>query len=421
MTCTVRQQLLVDYLAATDNEIAVDEMLLSMAHTTSERVGYLPRVSRWVGKAKQYPVFSRSVWRLLWLVWLCGGALLFFGFELLRFERLRDQTKKRLSEGISLTDGAVLALSTRACEVIRTAQFPGLPTTWLTLPWAPQQSLPEGAQELALMKLVSRCDLLRACRDAVHATYMLAKDSKRAKWVLQSYTAFRWFLVRGVVDRISGTLVIAEHFDRWAVLVDRSVQSACMQSMAKRMVLIQHGALGGLSAGSHAVSIKPFPTLLTSVHELYAYSSEEEGVFRSSIMVGNGSPLPLAVHYFRPLIDLLGPTESVVPRILFVGHPLCEEFQVSVFKALQKLLHVEAFYKPHPKAPMSASMATIGWKVIDNPRHFPCVELIISYPSTLVIEYEGVGVRASVHPLDIKSDSLEKFIDQTLRMLVPSA
>ncbi len=106
--------------------------------------------------------------------------------------------------------------------------------------------------------------------------------------------------------------------------------------------------------------------------------------------------------------------------MLFVGHPLCEDFQVSVFKALHELVAIEAFYKPHPKAPMSASMANVGWKIIDAADQFPIVEMLISYPSTLVIEYEVFGIHASVHPLDIASDSIGEFIDRTLKILAAS-
>lgn len=418
MAGITRRQLLADYLDATDNEIAVDQMLLSMAHTTPERVGYMPRVSRWVGKAKRYPFLSSFVWRLLWVLWIGGGAGIFFTIELLHFEKLRKRSKKQDSKDTLLSEGAVLALSSRVCDVISPEIFSELPTAWLTCPWAPQHTLPRGAQELKLMAHVKRGDLLNAYRDAVYASYFLALDSKKSNWSLQSYTAFRWFMVRRVVDRISGKLVMAEHFDRWAVLVDRSVQWASRQALPTRLVLIQHGALGGLSDGSHAVSLKSLPTRLASVQELHVYNTKEEQVFRASVLTESYSIAPLSVHYFKPSITLCGSLSAEIPRILFVGHPLCEDFQVSVYKALHAALSIKAFYKPHPKAPMSAAMANVGWEIIKNPSQFPRVEMLISYPSTLVVEYEGVGIHASVHSIDIKSDLLGKFLDRTLGLLM---
>ncbi len=420
MLRTPRQQMLVDYLDATDNEIAVDQMLFGMAHTSPERVGYFPRVSRWVGKAKTHPFLATLVWRVLWISWLCGGAIVFFLFDFLRLAISLKNSKELLLEEIALMDGAVLALSTRVCDVITPAIFSGLPKAWVTLPWAPQHSLPLGAKEFALMTLVNWRDLLEAYRNAVYATYMMAKNSERLNWALQSYTAFRWFLVRRVVDRIAGTLVMSEHFDRWAVLVDRSVQLACKKSLSKRLVLIQHGALVGLGGRNQVDNFISLPARLTSVQELHVYSRQEEEVFRATVFAQNDPTYPLVVHYFKPVIALQGSVKSVTPRVLFVGHPLCENFHISVYRTLHELLDMEAFYKPHPKAPMSVDMAKVGWKVIDNVSQFPRVELLISYPSTLVVEYEGHGVNASIHPLNMESDSLDDYIDQTLKMLMPS-
>jgi hypothetical protein len=419
MLLTPRQQMLVDYLDATDNEIAVDQMLFGLAHTSPDRVGYFPRVSRWVGKAKAHPLLATLVWRMIWISWLCGGAMVFFLFEVLRLLISCRCSKKLLLKKIPLMDGAVLALSTRVCDVITPAIFPGLPKAWVTLPWAPQHRLPPDAKEFSLMNLVNWRDLFEAYLDAVYATYRMTKDSVRLNWVLQSYTAYRWFLVRRVVDQIAGTLVMAEHFDRWAVLVDRSVQLASKQSLSKRLVLIQHGSLGGLGGNSQEVKFMSLPARLTSVKELYVYSKQEEEVFLAMVLDGNGSACPLSVRYFKPNISLHGSVEAATKRVLFVGHPLCEKFHVSVFKLLHEMLEIEAFYKPHPKARMSSAMADVGWKIIDNVTLFPRVELLISYPSTLVIEYEGAGIQASIHALDMKSDSLDQFINQTLDMLVP--
>ncbi len=422
MLRTPRQQMAVDYLDATDNEIAVDQMFFGLAHTTSDQVGYFPRVSRWIGRAKKHPIFSKLLWRVLWCIWLGGGCVIFFVYELFRYEWLRKCATQLDGGGNFLSNGAVLAFSTRTCDVVSPERFSGLPTAWLICPWASQHNLPKDAEALMLMSFVERHDLFASFVDAVRASYSMARNQERSNWVLQSYTALRWFMVRRVVDRISGTLVMVEHFDRWAVLTDRSVQLACKQSMSKRLVLIQHGTFGGLSGRDQEVKFITLPARLTSVHELHAYNTKEEAVFRASVLSQNNTACaPLSVHYFKPLIDLQGPTKSLNPRVLFVGHPLCESFQVSVFRALQGFLVIDAFYKPHPKAPMSPAMAAVGWKTIDNAGQFPRVELLISYPSTLVIEYEGFGIHASTHPLDVETNALDEFIKQTLKMLVPIA
>ena len=72
----------------------------------------------------------------------------------------------------------------------------------------------------------------------------------------------------------------------------------------------------------------------------------------------------------------------------------------------------EIYYKPHPKAPMSASMETLEWKIIKEANIFPRVDLLVSYPSTLVIEYETAGIPASVHSLDASIDELTQFVEK---------
>lgn len=414
-----RLHLLADYLAATRNEIAVDEMLLAMARLEPARVGYLPRVPHWVGRAARAPALARTVWRLLWLAWLAGGAVAFFALEYLKFKRLLRGSRTVPAASAALSDGAVLGFSTRVCDVVDPTRFSELPTRWLTCPWAPQHALPKAAVELPLMALVDKADLRDAFRAAVRATYALVRDESRSRWALQSYTALRWFLVRRAVDRISGTLVTAEHFDRWAVLADRSVRAARRQAgAARRLVLVQHGALGCLSGNGHGEgALKPLPVRLACVDELHAYSADAEASFRRAVLVATRRGPPLRVHYFKPAIHLTGGQRAARPRLLFVGHPLCEAFQCAVFRTLRETMAVDAYYKPHPKAPMSRTMSKVGWTIIDNPQVFPRVDLLVSYPSTLVIEYEGAGIRACVHPLDVDGEALPQFLDRTRRMI----
>jgi hypothetical protein len=419
MTPTKRLRLLADYLAATRNEIAVDEMLLGMAHVTPVQVGYLPRVPHWLSRAIRAPSLTRAIWRLGRILWLSGGALAYFAMELLKFDQLRRRMGKAPTKSISLTQGAVLGFSTRVSDVVDNERFPWLPTIWLTCPWARQHSLPKDAVELPLMSLITGNDLREAFACALRATYALAHDPNRSPWVLQSYTAFRWFMVRCAVDRIAGTLVTTEHFDRWAVLADRAIRADRQGKMhARKLVVVQHGALGGLGSTNHDHdALKQLPTRLSCVDELHTYNANEENTFRRAVLTKTRSGSSLRVRYFSPTITLSGESSTDRPRLLFVGHPLCEVFQKAVYMALRESIAVEAFYKPHPIAPMSASMAGVGWKIIDNPKLFPRVELLVSYPSTLVIEYEGAGVPASVHPIDICIDAIPQFLEQTLQKI----
>lgn len=420
-----RLRLLADYLGATRNEIAVDEMLLGMAHVQADQVGYLPRVPRWVGRAVRAPALTRTVWRLAWLIWLAGGAIAFFALEYLKFARLQRRsapTTAAATPGVG--EGAVLGFSTRVCDILHQPQFAGVPKVWVTMPWARQHVLPQDALERPMLTLINRSDLRQAFIDAVTATYALSRDAARSKWALQSYTAFRWFLARRAIDQISGPLVTTEHFDRWAVLSDRSVRAGRRHGAKghnRHLVLIQHGALGGLgSATTSRDSVLRLPVRLRCVDELYVYNATEEASFRSGVLATERRDRPLTVNYFKSAIELSGDISSSRLRILFVGHPICEQFQAAVYHELQKKTVFDAYYKPHPKAPMSGGMAGVGWTIIDNPQVFPRVDLLVSYPSTLVIEYEENGTPASVHPISITREELPVFLNQTRELIESS-
>lgn len=419
MLCTSRLRLLADYLAATRNEIAVDEMFLRLAHLSPDAVGYLPRVPHWLRWAVRMPVLTRAIWSLGRILWLSGGAVAFFIVEFMKFDRLRRRQGQTSTQDFQHAEGAVLGFSTRVSDVLSPELTARMPKVWLTCPWTPQHAIPSGVKELPLIACISNSDLREAFFAAVSSTYVLARDVRHSNWALQSYTALRWFLVRLVLDRIGGTLVMTNHFDRWAVLVDRSIRAGRRRGVdGSRLVLVQHGTLSSMDTAPHGEELlKRLPTQLSCVDELYVYNSVEEAAFRRAVLATEFCRSTLIVRYLKPTIVLADECLADCPRLLFVGHPLCEDFQADLYRALRNSVRVFAYYKPHPKARMSPAMADVGWVVIDNPGEFPRVDLLISYPSTLVLEYESVGISASIHAIDASRDNLLCVYDRTLEIL----
>jgi|GEM_PF-2501671 len=412
----VQLRIIADYLAATRNEIAFDEMYLRKARLDPEKVGFIPRVPKWFGLVGHRHRWFKIVWCFGRVFWLAGGALAFFLYEFVKFDWLRRVEGNPQHAASVTSEGMVLELSERTSKVVDSARFSGLPSTWLTCPWVCQQPLPKNTFKVSLMSLVTRGDLIAALDCALRATYILAHCRIHSRWVLQSYTAFRWFLVRRVVDRLSGKLVIVEHFDRWAILVDRSTRAQRLKrGCTHSLLLLQHGTLVGPEATPLATAwLRTLPTRLTCVDELYTYNSQEERVFREAVLVEKPSKRGLRVFYFTPTITLSGELSIGKPRLLFVGHPLCEVFHEAVYCDLRKMINFEAYYKPHPTVRASKSIYDVGWTVIEDPVYFPRVELLISYPSTLVLEYRQTGVSTLVHLLDARNDELSSFLEQAL-------
>lgn len=421
----VKVKRFVSYLQAVRNEIAIDEYVVSLFPDNFGLMICVPRASRWMSCVRYSRYLFFITYKILVLLWVSGGAIFFYFCQALPFI-FNFRSKSGGSEFIRLVDieySIVLALSSRVGDVVDYKFLNNLPSLWITVPWAPLRRVPESVVCIDVFSLLSRLELLQALRDAIIATYMLLWRKRTSRWVLQSYTAFRWFAVRRAVDKLPGTLIMTEHFDRWAVLVDSSVaasnRAARMggNNCSRKLVLIQHGALGGLGVEEGFLkSTLCLPTKLRCVSQLYVYNPEEENAFKTDVLSHSCSQR-VEVYYFKPGIELDRSVTDTRLRVLFVGHPLCEQLHEYLFRRLRENFELTAYYKPHPMAPMSMMMGQVGWAVISDKINFPEVDLLVSYPSTLVIEYEGAGVPAMVHPMNMLPSSAEDYLALLLKAL----
>lgn len=416
-----RLRFLSCYFQSVLNEISIDEMYFRLSALHVSKFGYIPRVPRWISYGKRFRVFTYFLWLVASVVWVLGGACVLFLIQFLGCVKKYKPSKSWL---FSNNDGCfVLALSSRVGDVVGSEDFESFSSFWITVPWAPLRRVPESVVCIDVFSLLSRGDLLQALRDAVIATYMLLWRKRTSRWVLQSYTAFRWFAVRRAIDKLPGTLIMTEHFDRWAVLVDSSIAASNRAdrmaglNYSRKLLLIQHGALGGL--GSKEDSLKStlcLPRKLHCVNHLYVYSLEEENAFKTGVLT-LGCSERVKVTYFKPGIEIERSFTGSKLRVLFVGHPLCEQLHEYLFRQLRENFELTAYYKPHPMAPMSMMMGQVGWTVISGKVNFPDVDLLVSYPSTLVIEYEGAGVPAVVHSMNMLPASSADYLALLLETL----
>lgn len=420
----VRRRVVAGYLLATANEIAIDEYIIrSLTDRIPESTGFWPRAGRWVHISSRAPFLIYWSWVIGRLVWVAGGCVVFFLTQLIpALSRTSGSALSALKA--EQEPGYVLALSCRVGDIVRPNVIGGLPKCWVTMPWAPLRQLLDGAVAIDVYALLTKRDLWHAFLEAVNATYVLFRRKRTSKWVLQSYTAFRWFVVRSAVDKLSGRLIMASHYDRWAVLVDSSVRenrisvlpSGAVQE--RELVLIQHGALGDLGSSVAKASNKlKLPRKLGEVSQLYVYDPAAEEAFKRDVFTEGCVRRGLQVHYFKPTIELTDFSAYSGLRLLFVGHPLCEPLHVHVFEILRSRLDFKGYYKPHPMAPMSASLKQVGWEIIEDVSKFPLVDLLIAYPSTLVVEYDGLGIPAAVHPMNLGCEDTENYMQSVFEMI----
>lgn len=410
-----RKKVASDFLEATENEIFLDKLLFSLGGANPGKLGYFPRPTKWVSLGKRHPTASFLAWQLVRLAWLGGGGVAFFLWQYLRLRPSVGFRKNRSSEHLE-DSGYVLALSTRVGDIIHADNIPALPANWVTLPWVPLRQIPANVNAVGLMELLDAGDLARALFDAICSIYVLRNRHQTSPWVLQTYTAFRWFAVRAAIDKLPGDLLMAEHFDRWAVLVDGSARCQWFVDRAsgirrkRKLTLVQHGSLGSLGNNNiGAVSNFDLPRKLHAVTHLYAYDHRQEMEFKNSVLSAE-SLGGLKISYYQSRIKLRQAKDYAGMKILFVGHPVCEALHMHLYESLRTSFEFRAYYKPHPLSPMSAKASAINWEIIKEPDNFPEVDMLISYPSTLVVEYSGEGISAIVHPIDLSIDASQDLL-----------
>lgn len=404
-----------DYLAAVSNEITFDTLYFQIVKSSPEVMGYLPRVPKWISYSVRHQQLTRMAIRMLRAFWVAGGAIALFAYQ--AFKLLRARTNDPSARVIlNCKNGFVLPFTSRTVDM----ELPGnwaSRATWIIFPWAPIDRLPAGASRMNFANMLTLRDIAIAYGQAVHSVYLLAGRPRQKKWVLQSYTAFHWFAVRRAIDKLEGPVLTTEHFDRWAILVD--------SSFARRdsaynygLTLVQHGGVESVtSEGNAAVSRLQLPRRLRAINELWVYDQNSEKIFRRDVLSTQCGRHLSAVNYFKPSIALTQLDDYPGLRLLFVGHSLCEAGHKTLYRQLREEFELMIYYKPHPRAVMSAELEDVGWVVLREATVFPKVDLLISYPSTLVTEYRNVGVESAVHSLDIADDDLEVFHHSVVEML----
>lgn len=406
--------LMQDFVAAIKNEIAVDDFFLNVAKFRSHFKLRIPRVPVWSSYAERFPNLVIFFYAISILVWSLGLFLLFFTFQ---FALLISSFAVRDKRMVIAQNGMILGFSSRALEIVRDGSFDDLPRACLTFPWVSSVELGHNYSSQSFYDLLDFRDFFAALRLACASSLVLLSDRSLRPWVIQGYVAFKWFLVRLAVDKIEGTVVTAEHYDRWAVLADRSVMRSKLNTKkVKNLVLIQHGVMSDLSASSGQVGMMlDLPTRLASVDFLYCYNDREKLAFMKNVI----SPdcLNIKTSLFQMPFSVASLGDSRTPSILFVGHSICESFHVSLLFKICEQCECDIYYKPHPKTKMSAELYGFKWTVIDDEKFYPKVDLLISYPSTLVEEYKSIGIDAVVHGLDSNLDDANSIVEQVLYKL----
>ncbi|AKH63229.1 MULTISPECIES: hypothetical protein [Photorhabdus] len=385
-----------EYIAATKNEIAIDNRLRRAYYN---RLPYIPRISKWITMWLRNRVLMHFFFWVGFLLWVFGGALIFYLFDILRCLLLKEKciVPQELPEQGGINDVSkkyYIVFCSKSVESIQSMYEPFSNITLVTLPWIQFRKL-DNINYVSIKKILTFSDYFKAYILSAATLPVFISNPLNIKWILQTYTASKWFCTRLALDKLNGEFITTEHFDRWAVLMDR----LCL-SKKTNLTLIQHGSLKGLLLPENA-HFKLY-TRLHSVSELVTYDEIESKIFLNKI-IRNRKDREIIK---RCMGMKLNTTKIYNDKfsILFIGHSHCEDIQVKIYYSLSEL-NIIAYYKEHPKAPASRNAKGMDWIFINDSQFFPDVDLVVSYASTLAYEYENIGTKVLFHDLSTISES----------------
>lgn len=380
------------YLSALRNEIAFDIDAYRAVKKTPEKFGYIPRFSVIWPRIANKPLFLSSITaNFLNLIWKRG---LYIPFFVIQYLSLRAST----SDSITTEPDQELHILLSALAPQLIAGVEGADPPAFTAPW---QRYPCGVphdKRVSLECALSRSDLRCCLIDAIAIARRITKRRTQFRqWHLQTYTLFRWICVARALEKMAcSRMVMANHYDRWAILIDR-----LGGRIGRSVTIVQHGV----------EEVRHLPTKLRFVDTLYVFNQKEELLFKEFILASPAKER-VAVRFFNNAIKL-SEVEDARDRVVvvLVGHPEYDTIQLKFLSiARNERPDVLFIYKAHPTArgvnPVIAGM-TEKW---DKEGLFPKGDFIFSYHSTLAYQYREAGISTYIHESNLSDEEILKII-----------
>ena len=390
---------MLSYMSALSNEIEIDSFSYRALQLKGADFGYAPRPSRWVSYFKNHSLFIRCSLVVFDFLWKYCISWIFFFYQFCKFYCFSKISTSKIPENSNIA----LAFSTRATELISKEVINLTPDIWLTFPWVDSSYLAKDTVKYNVFKFLSFYDLLLAFRLSVRSVFVFNKYYKNKGNVLQTYTSFTWFCSQIALQRIEGNYYFAEHFDRWAVLIDTVSQTYKRKGIIVKLCLVQHGLVGNISNNNKLI----IPTKLFNVSSLYAYGEDAVDYFKHAVFSLTAKVSD--VFYYKNQLALTHLSNDSDFCVLFVGSPFCEKLHLHIYGKLKVIPNILVYYKPHPLYKINSEILNQDWEVIYDKSVFPSVDFLISYPSTLVSEYMDAGVHSFVQPIDLVVESCNDF------------
>lgn len=349
------------YKLALASEIYADEIALAFSGINKVVNYKLVRVHKIQGLVRKYPklfkvfiYFFAFLWPVLFII--ITTCKFFYGCILSLLENKQNTIDNRV----------VLVFTPRIEEQIGKVLNTDMPKQHL--------SIYKGYGNVMLSRFCTLGILFKAYRASLLTPFLIKKLKVDFIYRLQNYTAFEWFVAWFTLNNASlNEIWFANHFDRWAVL--------CEYLPAENKVFVQHGIEDG-----NMIPIVRYRTL----KKAYLIAPSQKSHFENKIFKRTPE-----IFYLEGKIKLVNIQKSKNSTLLIIGnYVLTLEKEIQLIKELHGV-SVDVYLKPHPVLPKKEYyrlQKDYPFFLIEDSTFFPQVDLVVSYESTLGVEYEQVGV-----------------------------
>lgn len=377
-------------------ESEVESYFYRKAKVDGAKYHYFPRLykhSRFLDKSytKVFFVFLFFVWPLVFLV-----VNLFFLAHFIKmklFLSVRCVNYEYFKSGFS---GVFFASSDLAVELYD--KVDKRDCAILHRPGGKKDSSDLKNKNLDSLELLTISELVKIYFQVSSISLMFFSDSRKRNIQFFLLYLYEVLIVAEALRKLSkksglDELSITDHYDRWMVLSDFLRNERLFSSLT----IIQHGVLALNDANDFDVLI---PNKFENVDCLYYFDDVSKVVFEDFIF---NSPENVRFKKYSNHINLrpIGSIGNASISILIVGSPLCFNFHEKIsFAISERYRSVYILYKPHPTQPTFGKNKACVWHWIDDSNFFPKVDFVISYPSSLAVQYQSLSVPVIYHNID---------------------
>lgn len=251
---------------------------------------------------------------------------------------------------------------------------------YLNVPWVSNQEF--DAKTINLVEVIKLEDIFWSFIRSIKFKYFYRIENKNfdKSLVLQTYDSFYWFLLYRALKKLNPKKIyFANHYDRWAILVDKLVIDG-------DKFQIQHGI------EDYQVFSK---YKLLTVKRCFCFDDYSTNIFKKYIHSDQAQ-----VEYIIFSKQLETTWMGLDKTILFVGGPADSKKELDLIKEVaNNFREYTIFIKPHPvySSKLYRSLECKNVTVIERKNIFPMVKAVISYKSTLAFDYEKIGVKVVYH------------------------